>query len=150
VLVRRKTHASSGRFRDSSRALSGLAISFVPAHLLPRSSVYSTDGGAIDMSYRRFTDAAGRVWEAWEVHPSVIERRMNDDRRNRPREITERRHRREFRLIIPPELSAGWLALQGCDAKFRLAPIPDGWIDLPDNELEMLIARAHAAPAPPP
>lgn len=93
------------------------------------------------MSYRRFTDAEGISWEAWEVHPSAVERRVNADRRSTRRERdSERRRDREFRLVIPNELRSGWLALQGSAAKIRLAPIPDGWMHLTDEELAGLVA----------
>jgi hypothetical protein len=98
------------------------------------------------MSYRRFTDSDGRTWEAWEVHPSVIERRMNADRRSEPRDSSERRISKEFRLVIPGELREGWLALQGNTERLRLSPIPDGWIHLSDEELSGLVDRAHLRP----
>jgi hypothetical protein len=97
------------------------------------------------MSYRRFRDPDGGVWEAWEVHPSAVERRVNADRRANPREEVDRRRRQEFRLIIPGELSHGWLAVQGTTAKFRVAPIPDGWINLSDRDLAELVMRAASA-----
>jgi hypothetical protein len=93
------------------------------------------------MSYRRFNDSAGRAWEAWEVHPSAVERRINKDRRAEERDTSERRKLREFRLIIPRELREGWLALQARTEKLRLTPIPDGWIHLTDEELALLVER---------
>jgi hypothetical protein len=94
------------------------------------------------MSYRRFTDSSGRSWEAWEVHPSAVERRINKDRRSAPRAETDRRRQQEFRLVIPHELSGGWLALQGTQEKIRVAPIPEGWMALSDDDLAALVARA--------
>jgi hypothetical protein len=94
------------------------------------------------MAYRRFNDSEGRTWEAWEVHPATIERRIGAERRAARRDQAERRQRREFRLAIPRELAHGWLALQGSADKIRLAPIPDGWMALSDNELAALVARA--------
>ena len=94
------------------------------------------------MSYRRFSDSQGGSWEAWEVHPTAVERRVNADRRSRPRASADRRREHEFRLVIPGELSRGWLAVQGSTAKIRLAPIPDGWMHLSDRELAELVARA--------
>jgi hypothetical protein len=83
------------------------------------------------------------MWEAWEVHPSVIERRMNADRRREPRGTADRRTSTEFRLVIPGELRDGWLALQGSSEKLRVSPIPDGWMHLSDAELASLVNRAH-------
>jgi hypothetical protein len=97
------------------------------------------------MSYRRFTDSDGSSWEAWEVHPTAVERRINTDRRAQVREAADRRRAREFRLVIPRELSDGWLALQGHSRKIRLSPIPDGWMHLSDEELAGLVRRAAEA-----
>ena len=94
------------------------------------------------MSYRRFNDSKGDSWEAWEVHPTAVERRVNADRRATPRDDPDRRKHSEFRLVIPGELSGGWLAVQGSTARVRLAPIPDGWMHLSDLELVALVARA--------
>jgi hypothetical protein len=94
------------------------------------------------MSYRRFMDGTGKQWEVWEVHPSAVERRMMADRRKTPRSGPDRRNRREFRLIMPAELRDGWLAFQGGAKKVRLAPIPNGWVHLSDDELEKLAQQA--------
>jgi hypothetical protein len=108
----------------------------IPAH---------SESGAVAMSYRRFTDSEGRAWEAWEVHPVAVERRMNLERRAQSRDTDDRRQRPEFRLVIPRELRSGWLALQDRSARIRLTPIPDGWVHLSDEELAVLVARAREA-----
>lgn len=97
------------------------------------------------MSYRRFTDSEGSAWEAWEVRPAVVERRIATDRRACAREAVDRRRSREFRLVIPRELSDGWLALQGRSRKIRLSPIPEGWMHLSDEELAALVRREAEA-----
>ena len=94
------------------------------------------------MSYRRFTDSEGRAWEAWEVHPSAVERRLSTDRRVELRTSVERRRQTEYRLVIPRELCDGWLALQARSAKLRLSPIPEGWMHLSDAELGSLVTGA--------
>jgi hypothetical protein len=96
------------------------------------------------MSYRRFNDSEGRAWEAWEVHPSAVERRLSTDRRSESRMAPDRRRAPDFRLVIPRELRDGWLALQGRDQRLRLSPIPDGWMHLSDEELCRLVMRAGA------
>jgi len=88
----------------------------------------------------------GGSWEAWEVHPTAVERRVNADRRAHPRTEADRRRNREFRLVIPRELSDGWLAVQGKATKLRLTPIPDGWMNLSDRELADLVARSSISP----
>ena len=94
------------------------------------------------MSYRRFDDTEGRSWEAWEVHPSTVERRLNQDRRAERRKTKDRRVAPEIRLIVPRELADGWLALQGRSERLRISPIPDGWMNLSDEELRRLVIRA--------
>jgi hypothetical protein len=94
------------------------------------------------MSYRRFKDADGRTWEAWEVHPAAIERRLQAERRRAPRDETNRRRHFDVRLVIPPALQAGWLALEGSSTKIRLAPIPSGWMALSDEDLAELVEHA--------
>lgn len=98
------------------------------------------------MAYRRFNDSEGRAWEAWEVHPAVVERRVNTERRTGSRDTAERRQVGEFRLVIPCELQEGWLALQAQSAKLRVSPIPDGWMHLSDEELRGLVERAASLP----
>jgi hypothetical protein len=44
--------------------------------------------------------------------------------------------------MIPNELRDGWLAFQGRASKVRLAPIPDGWMLLSDEQLSSLVARS--------
>jgi hypothetical protein len=70
---------------------------------------------------------------------------MAAERRTTPRPQRERRQQHEFRLVIPRELRGGWLALQGAE-KIRVAPIPDGWMALSDEELAVLVARTAARP----
>ena len=94
------------------------------------------------MNYRRFTDSDGRTWEAWEVDPWAVERRLADERRAVPRDSLDRRRSDQFRLMIPSELRDGWLAFQGLTSKVRLAPIPEGWMLLSDEQLGRLVARS--------
>lgn len=99
------------------------------------------------MSYRRFTDSEGSAWEAWEVHPSAVERRLEVERRSESRDTEERRQQGQFHLAIPAELREGWLAFQGRHARARLAPIPNGWMLLSDDELATLMGRAERRPS---
>ena len=99
-----------------------------------------SDVGA--MNYRRFTDSTGHTWEAWEVDPWAVERRLATDRRDAPRDSLDRRRSDQFRLMIPNELRDGWLAFQGRASKVRLAPIPEGWMLLSDEQLSSLVARS--------
>jgi hypothetical protein len=94
------------------------------------------------MTYRRFTDTQGELWEAWEVHPTAVERRVNADRRAKARLESDRRKHQEYRLEVPRELSSGWLAFQKGATKLRVTPIPAGWQNLTDIELTELMAQS--------
>ena len=100
------------------------------------------------MPHRTFRDPRGREWEAWEVHPSSIERRLAAERRKAPRDEPGRRRRKETRIVVDPHLSAGWVAFQSREERRRLAPIPEGWEALPDAELARLAERAQSLGKP--
>jgi hypothetical protein len=95
------------------------------------------------MSYRQFHDDQGRTWEVWEVHPSAVERRVNEERRKSSRETPDRRRNQDVQFPMPPELAEGWLAFQSDDARRRLAPIPVHWDSLSDEELLKLARQAQ-------
>lgn len=74
------------------------------------------------------------------MHPAAVERRVNAERRRATRMTPmERRRFRDLRLVIPRELRDGWLALQGTEGKMRIAPIPEGWMHLSDEQLVRLV-----------
>ncbi|MDB4873994.1 MAG: hypothetical protein JWM41_440 [Gemmatimonadetes bacterium] len=93
------------------------------------------------MAYREFVDVDGRSWEAWEVRPGTIERRLNDDRRELPR-FSDDRRRSEFQFRMHESVREGWLTFQCGDEKRRIMPIPEGWGTLPDSALRGLLLRA--------
>ena len=115
------------------------------------------------MGHRSFTDAAGAVWNVWDVHPQWTERRSGEERRRSDDDPTveppvlERRAKRPdrrtggadegARIRIAEGLSRGWLAFESGSDKRRLAPIPIGWDQLSDRELEGLLAKATQAAA---
>jgi hypothetical protein len=70
--------------------------------------------------HREFRAVDGQRWEVWETHP----RRETDPER------------------IAPELAGGWLAFESPSEKRRLAPIPDEWAALSDEDLATLCAQA--------
>lgn len=55
---------------------------------------------------------------------------------------TDRRVRKEVRVVVPAELQQGWLAFQNGDERRRLAPIPDNWVTLNEDALLALLERA--------
>ncbi len=94
------------------------------------------------MAHRAFQDRSGRIWQVWEVRPAAIERRLNGERRCNPRATPDRRVQAEARVVVPNDLSRGWLAFDGGGERRRLAPIPEDWLSLPDTQLQGLVERA--------
>jgi hypothetical protein len=94
------------------------------------------------MTHRRIKDGMGKSWDVWEVYPSAVEQRMSGehpavlDEDGRPQE------RREVRIRLPAALQEGWLAFQAGDDRRRLAPIPEKWSTLSDEELLQFLACA--------
>lgn len=92
--------------------------------------------------HRQFEDEVGRTWDVWEVHPSAVERRVNEERRKQDRNTPDRRQNQDIHFPMPRELAEGWLAFQSGEERLRLAPIPDGWSRMSDDELRALRGRA--------
>lgn len=93
------------------------------------------------MTYREFVTLDGRIWEAWEVRPIAIERRLNDDRRQHSRFSHDRRSS-ELQFKMHGSLREGWVTFQCGQDKRRITPIPAGWGELPDAGLVALLALA--------
>jgi hypothetical protein len=74
----------------------------------------------VGASHREFLDTEGERWQVWETHPR---------QRAEPRRVAD-------------ELLGGWLAFESAREKRRLAPIPDDWLALSDEDLAGLCARA--------
>ncbi|HWE43059.1 MAG TPA: hypothetical protein VG432_11165 [Gemmatimonadaceae bacterium] len=78
------------------------------------------------MALREFTASDGREWRVWDVTPETMH----------PATRTED--------YLAPYMD-GWLVFEAKDesAKCRLHPIPPGWIDADDAELERMLHRAE-------
>src|SRR4051794_3435418 len=98
------------------------------------------------MSHREVTDADGVRWELWEVQPTLIEKR--EEAADPPATTGERRHVRSNRMRVSPEMREGWLAIRSENERRRIAPIPDGWAELSDEELLAFVARAESSGSP--
>lgn len=107
------------------------------------------------MGHRTFSDASGVIWQVWDVHPQLAERRRSSRRvastsegiedRDR-RRVADRRRRAEIRVPVRQGFEQGWLAFDSVLGSKRLAPIPDGWETLPDASLLALCLRGEDAP----
>jgi hypothetical protein len=93
------------------------------------------------MSHRSFRDNDGREWEAWEVLPTAVERRIAKS--SGWTATVERRQAGESRVLVPDHLQHGWLAFQCGAERRRLAPIPRDWTELPTEDLKELLERAE-------
>lgn len=83
------------------------------------------DSGASTAAPSRvFTDDRQVTWTTFAVHPS------------RPRGDLAR---------LPGPFQSGWLSFDSGSETRRLTPIPDGWAELPEDELRRLCAAATLA-----
>ena len=70
------------------------------------------------MPIREFTDENGVKWRVWQTYPA--------------------------RGSAHPEaLRDGWLTFECADCKKRLVPIPQGWEEAPESQLEQFLASAE-------
>jgi hypothetical protein len=92
-------------------------------------------------------DQNGRWWDVWDTRPTIIDRRAGRERRTGGRVAGDRRQKSEPRVAVEPEFRKGWLAFQSGTDWRRLAPIPEKWESMSDNELLALLARAAATEA---
>ena len=92
------------------------------------------------VSHRTFRDRSKRTWEVFEVRPGPRERRAAPDQ-PAPR-AEPRRQADETRWLIADELSEGWLAFYCDGERRRVYPIPEGWCELDERELQTLLERA--------
>ena len=102
------------------------------------------------MPHRQFIDSKRTKWEVWDVEPSHAERRLNGgDRRRKDRTSGERRQVEDrARVRIASNLAHGWLAFESKHDRRRLSPIPPGWDELDERELERLCELARSIGRP--
>ena len=78
---------------------------------------------------RDFRDDQGVQWLVYAVHREAITGAAAE----------------RGRRYLPDPYRGGWLVFESGERKLRLAPIPDGWDDLPDRTLRTLLAAAKPA-----
>jgi hypothetical protein len=94
------------------------------------------------MSHREFLDEEGRSWEVWDVRPWSVETSTTTSGTGGELADLERQVRQLVRLNLPTELRNGWLAFR-CDTESRrLAPIPQRWVAMDDQDLALLVRAA--------
>lgn len=82
------------------------------------------------MAVREFTDSKGRDWRAWEVAPDELNPRIKNE---------------DYLAALN---YTGWIAFEtkSESEKRRLFPIPKGWTELSDRQLEALLDKAEVVP----
>jgi hypothetical protein len=95
------------------------------------------------MAHREFVGADGTLWEMWDVHPTLADRRSAKDP-HPPAHSDERRKQRSYRSPVPGTMKSGWLALQSATERRRIAPVPDGWSLRTDEELRALVRASES------
>lgn len=94
------------------------------------------------MSHRVVVDGNGIAWDVWEVLPTTVEKRDADAPGEPPPTTGERRKMRSARMNVSPAMRSGWLAMKSPTVRRRIAPIPEGWAELSDQDLLALVDRA--------
>lgn len=95
------------------------------------------------MAHRIFVDRVGRKWDAWTVFPTSTERRSNAE------PVAEDRRRNvEPRIRLGHAMANGWLCFETAGEKRRLAPFPEAWDMMSDDELANLCDEADKASSP--
>ena len=86
-------------------------------------------GAAADVSARArqriFDDIRGKRWHVYAVHPSSAGAE---------------------RVALPEGFREGWLTFESAEEMRRVAPIPEGWDELPIDDLRQLCHKAPATP----
>jgi len=82
------------------------------------------------MPAREFTDGRSRKWRVWDVRPDDLNPRTKDED------------------YLAQLYHTGWLVFEteAGDDKRRFYPIPKGWHELPDAEIEVLLEKAEVVP----
>src|SRR4051812_23139764 len=89
------------------------------------------------MPHRIYTDTQGHEWSVWDIHPEEVERQLRREGIAPTPQVGARP-----RMAVSSDLMSGWLCFESADTKRRLMPIPPGWHQLSDAELEQLCATA--------
>jgi hypothetical protein len=75
-------------------------------------------------NYRRFSDPRGILWSAFAVHPSSAT---------------------GAHTALPRQYREGWLSFDSDTETRRIAPIPEGWKELSEDDLRQLWEKAEIA-----
>ena len=103
------------------------------------------------MAYRTFIDSDGVEWQAWDVLPKGVERRMTNRRLQHEAVSFPERRSAERRKVngrwtpLTSGLRDGWLCFDAAGVRRRLTPIPADWEECPPPALERYCRSAMPA-----
>lgn len=101
------------------------------------------------MAYRTFIDSDGVEWQAWDVLPKAVDRRITNRRVSRERVGFADRRRADRRQVngrwtpLTSGLRDGWLCFDHDGSRRRLTPIPTDWEDCGPSVLERYCRSAN-------
>ncbi len=98
------------------------------------------------MPHRKISDADGVAWDIWDVHPGPSDRRHLPDRRKESRDEPDRRREDDVGLLL--QSAGSWLAFVSRSERRRLMLVPDGWEQLGEEDLQMLLVLAGDSSSP--
>lgn len=85
--------------------------------------VRTSSGNEVSVALCEFRDSSGIEWKVWDTAPERLHSSPASDR-------------------ALGELRGGWITFSSVLGRRRLAPVPEGWANLPTHELERLCAQA--------
>jgi hypothetical protein len=103
------------------------------------------------MAYRTFIDSDGVEWQAWDVLPRAVDRRIANRRVSREHVVFADRRRADRRQVdgrwtpLTSGLRDGWLCFDHDGNRRRLTPIPPDWEDCAPTVLERYCRSANPA-----
>ena len=93
------------------------------------------------MASRRFTDRTGVRWRVTEVVASATEPAGSRERRADVR--SQRRTAPQAKRLTTRPLELVWLCFESGTERRRVSPVPAGWGELADDELEDLMGTSE-------
>jgi len=99
--------------------------------------------GAIVMIRRSFTDRDGVAWTVAESPPRVLTLIRRRDRRHEPRSRVRAVGAARF---ATRDLSVPCLQFESARYRRQLTPIPLGWEEIPEDQLEDLLGASTSLP----
>ena len=117
------------RMEETLASASQAAKDAVSVRLKLRTRKREVKQPAADVSARAnqriFDDIRGKRWHVYAVHPSAATAE---------------------RVALPEGFRDGWLTFESAEEMRRVAPIPEGWEELPIDDLRQLCHKAPSTP----